>query len=162
VTEFDFVVLAILLVSSLVGLLRGLLKEILALLAYGVAIVVTLWWGATVYGWLMPWIKSALLRMGVAYATVFFLALLGMGLLNMGLSTLIQKSGMSSMDHGMGAMFGFIRGLLIVFLLVEVAGYTPLPQEPWWRHAMFSHGTVEAIKYSKAWLPPNLAALVPY
>jgi membrane protein required for colicin V production len=162
VTGFDFVVLAIMGVSGLLGLLRGLLKEVLSLLAYALAFVAAIWWGPTVYGWLAPWIQTTVLRMGVAYAAVFIVVLLAVGLVNMALSALIRTTGLTPADHGLGALFGLMRGLLIVLVLVTLAGYTPLPQEPWWRDAMFSHVATVAVQHIKVWLPPSLATLLPY
>jgi membrane protein required for colicin V production len=162
VTGFDFVVLAILVVSGVLGLVRGLLKEVLSLVAYLLAFVAAIWWGPTVYAWLEPYIETTLLRMGVSYAAVFIIVLLGVGLVNMTLSALIRSTGLSPADHGLGGMFGLARGLLIVLALVAAAGYTPLPQEPWWRDAMFSHSAIEAIKHIKTWLPPSLATWLPY
>jgi len=162
VTGFDFVVLAILAVSGTLGLVRGLLKELLSLVAYIVAFAAAIWWGPTVYGWLEPYIETSLLRMGLSYAAVFILVLLAVGLVNMTLSALIRTTGLSPADHGLGGMFGLARGLLIVLVLVALAGYTPLPDEPWWRDAMFSHSATEAVKHLKSWLPPSLATWLPY
>ena len=57
-TGFDFVVLAILAVSGVLGLVRGLLKEVLSLVAYLLAFVAAIWWGPTVYTWLEPYIET--------------------------------------------------------------------------------------------------------
>jgi len=120
VTGFDFVVLAILVVSGVLGLVRGLLKEVLSLVAYLLAFVAAIWWGPTVYTWLEPYIETTLLRMGVSYAVVFILVLLGVGLVNMTLAALIRSTGLSPADHGLGGMFGLARGLLIVLALVAL------------------------------------------
>ena len=161
-TGFDFVALAIVAISGVLGLLRGLLKEVLSLLAFGLAFLAAIWWGPTVYGWLTGFIETTMLRMGVAYAGVFIAVLLGVGLINMTLAALIRTTGLTPADHGLGGLFGLLRGVLIVLVLVAAAGHTPLPQEPWWRDAMFSHTATEAVKQIKAWLPPSLAALLPY
>jgi len=162
VTGFDFVVLAILAVSGLLGLLRGLLKEVLSLMAFALAFVAAIWWGPTVYGWLEAYIETAMLRMGVSYAAVFIVVLLAVGLVNMTLAALIRTTGLTPADHGLGAIFGLARGLLIVLVLVALGGYTPLPQEPWWQNAMFSHSATEAVRHIKLWLPPSLATWLPY
>ena len=161
-TGFDFVVLAILAVSAVLGLVRGLLKELLSLVAYVLAFVAAIWWGPTVYGWLEPYIETTVLRMGVSYAAVFIIVLLGVGLVNMTLGALIRTTGLSPADHGLGGMFGLARGLLIVLVLVGMAGYTPLPQEPWWQDAMFSHSATQAVLKVKSMLPESLGTWVPY
>ncbi|OZI35160.1 colicin V synthesis protein [Bordetella genomosp. 1] len=161
-TGFDFVVLAILAVSGLLGLVRGLLKELLSLIAYVLAFVAAIWWGPTVYGWLEPYIETTVLRMGVSYAAVFIIVLLAVGLVNMTLGALIRTTGLSPADHGLGAVFGLARGLLIIVVLVGMAGYTPLPQEPWWKDAMFSHSATQAVLKVKSMLPESLETWVPY
>ncbi|KAF5307723.1 hypothetical protein FQR65_LT18343 [Abscondita terminalis] len=126
------------------------------------AFVAAIWWEPTVYTWLEPYIETtAAAQWECSYAVVFIIVLLGVGLVNMTLSALIRSTGLSPADHGLGGMFGLARGLLIVLALVAAAGYTPLPQEPWWQNAMFSHSAIEAIKHIKTWLPPSLATWLP-
>ncbi|HLU16335.1 MAG TPA: CvpA family protein, partial [Burkholderiaceae bacterium] len=141
-TSFDYLVLAILLISALLGLMRGLIKEVLSLCAYVVAFLGAIWWGPRVSGWLEAWINNPLLRTGLAYLAVFLVVLLLVGLLNMTLATLIDKTGLTPADHGLGAMFGLMRGLMLVLVLVTLAGYTELPAEPWWTEARLSGATV--------------------
>lgn len=161
-TSFDYLVLAILLISALLGLMRGLVKEILSLCAYVAAFLASLWWGPRVSIWLTPYLENGLLRTGVSYLAVFLVMLLLVGLLNMTLATLIQKTGLTPADHGLGAMFGFLRGLLLVLVLVVLAGYTELPSEPWWTEARLSGASVQAVLQLKQWLPPSMASWLPY
>lgn len=161
-TSFDYIVLAILGVSAFLGLLRGLVKELLSLVAYGLAFIAAIWWGPTVSVWLSVYIENDLLRTGAAYAAVFIVVLLLVGLVNVTLGTLIEKTGLTPADHGMGAIFGFMRGLLIVLVLVALAGYTELPKEPWWRDARLSGTAEQGIQKIKQMLPPSLASWLPY
>ena len=161
-TGFDFVVMAILAASCLLGLLRGLLKEILSLLAYVLAFIAAIWWAPTVYTWMEPYIETALLRIGVSYATVFLVVLLSVGLVNMLLAALIRTTGLSPADHGLGGLFGLTRGVLLILVLVALGGFTPLPQDPWWRDAMFSQSATQAVTQIKLWLPPSLGQWLPY
>lgn len=161
-TSFDYLVLAILLVSALLGLMRGLIKEVLSLCAYLAAFLGAIWWGPRVSGWLEAWLENPLLRTGLAYLAVFLVVLLLVGLLNMTLATLIEKTGLTPADHGLGAMFGLLRGALLVLVLVTLAGYTELPAEPWWTGARLSGASVQAVQQIKQWLPPSLAAWLPY
>ncbi len=161
-TGFDFVVLTILAVSCGLGLIRGLLKEVLSLLAYALAFVAAIWWGPLMHVWLSDWIETPLLRMGVAYSAVFIVVLLSVGLVNMVLAALVKSTGLSPADHGLGAVFGLLRGLLFILVLVILAGYTPMPRELWWRDAMLSLSAERAIQHIKGWLPPEAAAWLPY
>lgn len=161
-TSFDYIVLAILGVSAVLGLLRGLVKEVLSLIAYVLAFVAAVWWGPAVSLWIAPYIDNAVLRTGVAYGAVFIIVLLLVGLANITLSTLIKKTGLTPADHGLGGLFGLLRGALIVLVLVGLAGYTELPKEPWWQEARLSRSIVQGIQQVKLMLPPSLASWLPY
>src|SRR5690606_33754988 len=108
------------------------------------------------------YIENDLLRTAVAYAAVFFVVLLLVGLLNITLGTLIAKTGLTPADHGLGAMFGALRGVLLVLILVTLGGYTTLPEEPWWRDARLAPTAVRGVQQIKLLLPPSLASWLPY
>ena len=161
-TSFDYITLAILCVSAILGLLRGLMKEVLSLIAYIAAFIAAVWWGPRVSVWIASYIDNGLLRTAAAYAAVFIVVLLLVGLLNITLGTLLKKTGLTPADHGLGALFGLLRGALIVLVLVAAAGYTELPQEPWWRDARLSPGAVQAVQHVKRMLPASLSSWLPY
>lgn len=161
-TSFDYLVLGILAVSAFLGLLRGLIKEVLSLIAYVLAFVAAIWWGPIVSRWLTTWLENPLLRTAAAYAAVFIAVLLLVGLVNITLATLIEKTGLTPADHGLGAVFGLLRGMLFVLVLVALAGYTELPKEPWWQQARLSGTAVRGVQHIKQLLPPSLASWLPY
>lgn len=161
-TGFDYIVLAILGVSALLGLIRGLIKEVLSLVAFAVAIVAAVWWGSAVAALLADYISNGFLRAAAGYGGVFLIVLLLVGLLNVTLSSLIERTGLTPADHGLGAVFGLARGALVVFVLVGLAGHTELPDEPWWREARLSGAVVGAVQKSKSVLPPALSSWLPY
>lgn len=161
-TGFDFVLLAILAISVVLGLLRGLLKEVLSLVAYASAFLAAIWWGPTVSDWFTQWISQPFVSMALAYLGVFIAVLLSIGFINMTLAALLSKTGLTPADHGLGALFGLLRGVLFVLILVILAGYTPLPEEPWWKNAMFSKQVVSVVQQIKLRLPPPANDWLPY
>lgn len=161
-TGFDYIVLAILGVSALLGMIRGLIKEILSLVAFVVAVGAAVWWGGPIASALVPYIANDFLRAGAAYGGVFVVVLLLVGLLNVSLTSLVSRTGLTPADHGLGALFGLARGALIIFVLVGLAGYTELPQETWWSEARLSGAVLQAMQYSKTILPPAMSSWLPY
>lgn len=162
-TGFDFALLGILGASTLLGIIRGLIKELLSLVAFGLAFIAAIWWGPALAGInLLNWISHEYLRLGVSYAALFVATLLTVGLVNMAMAAMIKTTGLSPADRGLGAMFGLVRGLLLVLVLVVIAGYTPLPQETWWKQAMFSKQVVTVIQQLKAKVPEPLDQWLPY
>jgi membrane protein required for colicin V production len=162
VTGFDFVLLAILGLSALLGLVRGLLKEVLSLVAYALAFLASVWWGPSISDWLNTWISQSIARMAIGYAGIFFTVLFGVGFINMTLHALLKKTGLTPADHGLGAMFGLLRGALFILVLITLAGYTPLPNEIWWKEAMFSKQVVGVVQHLKQRVPEPIQAWLPY
>ncbi|MBV6272020.1 CvpA family protein [Alcaligenaceae bacterium CGII-47] len=161
-TSFDYIALVILGLSALIGLLRGIVREVLSLVAYGVAFISAIWWGPRVNNWMLAYIDNSLLRTIAAYCSIFLIVLILLGLLNMALGALLDRAGLTPADHGLGAVFGTLRGVLIILALVGLAGYTELPQEPWWQEARTSSAAVRGFQQVKAFLPPSLAQMLPY
>lgn len=161
-TSFDYIVLSVVAVSCLIGLLRGFLREVLSLVAYVAAFLAAIWWGPTASLWLDALIDNGLLRTVAAYGAVFILTLLAVGLLNMALGALVDRTGLTPADHGLGAVFGAVRGLVLVLALVALAGYTELPQEPWWQQARTSAALTKGFQQIKLLLPVDVAQLLPY
>lgn len=160
--SFDYVIIAILGASALLGLVRGLMKELMSLVAYVAAFVAAIWWGPQTAGWLDQWIENSLLRSAIAYAATFIGVLLGLGLINKVLSTLIEHTGLSPADQGLGMLFGLLRGVVFVLILVIVAGYTQIPVEPWWKESSFAKTAIDIVIGIKSYLPPDVASWLPY
>ena len=161
-TGFDYIVLTVLGVSALLGMIRGLIKEVLSLVAFVVAVGAAVWWGGPIAAMLSDYIANDFLRTAAAYGGVFVTMLLLVGLLNVTLTSLIAHTGLTPADHGLGAVFGLARGALIIFVLVGLAGYTELPQEKWWSEARLSGAVVSAVQKSKTILPPALSSWLPF
>ena len=162
-TGFDYGLLAILGVSCFLGVRRGLIKELLSLVSYGLAGLASVWWGPVVASNpLLHWVGNEYLKLGIAYVALFILVLLMVGLLNMGLASMLRGTGLTPADRGLGAFYGLLRGLLGVLIIVVVLGYTPVPGEAWWKNAMFAPAAVSAVQQIKARVPEPVAGWLPY
>lgn len=161
-TSFDYIVILIITVSALIGLIRGFLREILSLIAYIAAFLMAIWWGPWVSGLITNLIENGLLRTITAYGATFIITLLLIGLLNMLLSALIDRTGLTPADHGLGGVFGAVRGVVLVLALVGMAGYTQLPEESWWQDARTSAAVVKGFQQVKLLLPESLAEMLPF
>lgn len=161
-TVFDYVVLAIIGFSILLSVIRGLVREILALLAWVVAFVTANLFGSKLAALLPTAIPTLELRLLAGFAGIFFVVLLAMGLVAIVLSKLVKSAGLSLEDRILGSMFGLMRGALIVMVLVLLGGLTSMPKEPVWRNAVLSP-PLEAMAMSlKNWLPGDLSQRITY
>src|SRR3989338_1892745 len=159
-TGFDFAVIAILLVSLLFGLWRGLVYEVLSLIGWPVAFLLSRLFAGDVAP-MMPGAQETM-RVTLAYAVVFVAALIVWGALAWLLSRLVKAVGLGWLDRVLGGLFGVLRGGLVVLVLVWLAGMTAAPEQTFWRDAQMSKTAEDAALLVKVWLPDNIAQRVHY
>ena len=161
-TLFDYAVALIVGVSVLISVMRGMVREVIALAGWIVAFVVANLYSGAVAAWLPAGIANESLRMLVAFLILFFGALLAMGLLAVAASRLMKRAGLSIEDRVLGAVFGFARGVLIVMVFVLMAGLTSLPRQPIWKDAMLSAPLGTFAVFIREWLPNDLSQRIRY
>lgn len=161
-TVFDYFVIGVVSISALLSITRGLVKEIVSLLAWIIAFFAASRYAAEVEPLLSGLIEDDSLRMLMAYAVTFFIVLVIVMLLSMLLSTLTRSVGLGLVDRMLGAIFGFARGVIIVIALVLAAGFTPLPQLPVWQQAVLSKPLEILAADIIPWLPTSFRDLIDF
>lgn len=161
-TAFDYCVLAILVVSILLSVARGVVREILSLVSWIVAFMVANSFTAGFEPMLPSVISGETLRLLLAFAALFLTTLLALGLITMLMSALVRTVGLGFADRFFGSLFGFVRGLLVVLIVVLAAGFTALPQEPFWRKAVLSQPLETVAMMVLPWLPQDLSRRINY
>lgn len=156
-TVFDYVILGIVVVSLAIGLWRGVVGEIIALVAWILAFFAARAWGSEIAEVLFTGIVDPAVRIVAGWVAVFVAVLIVMSLLRLAVRGLLKALGLTLTDRLLGLIFGAARGLLIVFLLVAVGGMTSVPKEKWWSEAYFAPPLETAVLASKPWLPPDVA-----
>jgi len=157
VTVFDYLVLVVLICSVVISMLRGLVKEILSLLSWIVSFVVANAYGEQLASLLPAMFPGSVTRLIVAFLALFIGVRLLMGLIGMAIDTVIKSAGLSLADRGLGGLFGLARGLVLVLAAVLVCGMTAIPQQPFWRDALFSPLAETAARTVKPYLPGDIA-----
>jgi membrane protein required for colicin V production len=156
VTIFDYLILFVLVCSIVVSTMRGLIKEILSLVSWIVSFVVANAYGATLAEWLPNMIPGQTLRLIVAFLVLFIGVRLLMSLLMKAVDALIKASGLSLADRGLGGLFGLARGCLIVMAAVLLSGMTSIPQQAFWKDALFGPIAVTAAQTIMPFLPGSV------
>lgn len=161
-TVFDFAVLLIMVLSVLLSVIRGAVREVLALVAWGVA-----FWAAQSYAVeaaaLVPGaLNNTSLRLMAGFAVIFLTVLVIMSLVAILCSRFVKATSLSAADRCLGAVFGLARGYLIVLILVLLGGLTSLPKQPLWKDALFSSSLEKVVIYVKTWLPEGLSKRISY
>jgi len=161
-TLFDYGVLFIIGSSVLLSVMRGLVRELLALAGWVVAFVVANVFSETVSSWLPDSLGSASVRVLAAFVLLFVGVLVVMALFARLVRSLVHGAGMSVEDRILGGVFGLARGLLVVMTVVLLAGLTSLPRQPVWNNAMLSAPLEALAVFVKPWLPQYLSQRITY
>lgn len=131
----DYGILAIVVLSVLIGFLRGFTREFFGLATWVLAIGLAIVAGERLIVQLEPHISDPLVRAGVAYGALFLVGLLAGGILTALLVNRIRGSQFSSADRTLGGGLGLVRGVLLVALAVLIGGMTSLRESPWWKES---------------------------
>lgn len=155
----DCLLLGVIALSALMGLLRGLVVEVLSLVAWIAAFWLAFVYGGSVSNLFAGVIASPAARMLLSYAVLFVAALVIGGIVTWLVGRLLKSIGLGGIDRLLGLVFGLVRGAALACVLVLLFGFTAMPQAVWWRQSLllpeFQHGA----QAMKAWLP---AAVAPY
>lgn len=129
----DGIMLAVLALSMAVGIFRGLVFELLSMLAWVAAWFVARQAGAVAGSKLPLPIHDPAISAAVGFAVVFVAVLFIVRLLTSLVRQVIHASPLGSIDHWLGAMFGLTRGVAIVLALVTLLAMTPMSRQDLWR-----------------------------
>ncbi|MFZ5558040.1 MAG: CvpA family protein [Pseudomonadota bacterium] len=161
-TGFDYAVLAVMALSVLVSVIRGAVREILALASWVGAFLIANLMAPHLAIMLPAEIPGEALKLLIAFLTLFIGTLLVAGLGTLAIAELVKAAGLTPLDRGLGAVFGAARGALIVLVGVLLAGLTAMPRQPFWQDAALS-GPLESVAMDvKQWLPASFAQRIRY
>jgi membrane protein required for colicin V production len=128
----DLFIIAVIVLSALISLIRGFVKESISLFTWIIAGVLALRYYAPMAELFEPFISSLTLRQWVGGGSLFLVTLLVGAIVNFIVSQLVSKTGLSGTDKALGVVFGAARGVMIIVMLVLLASLTPMPQADWW------------------------------
>jgi membrane protein required for colicin V production len=152
-TAFDFVVIGIIGLSTVFAFARGFVRVVISLVAWVIALVAAFQYADVLAAWLPALGAGSRVRYIAAFLLIVAAVVLVGALLGWLLARLVRAVGLGFVDRALGGVLGLARGLLIVVIGVLIAGLTTLPQQDWWRRAMFAPALVDAALSLRPWLP---------
>jgi membrane protein required for colicin V production len=160
-TAFDYAALAVIALSALRGAWRGLLAEVFGLIGWVVAFFVACRYVDHLVPYIpADWPGGALTQWLLAFAAIAIGVVLVAGLGSALIARLVAASGLDGADRSLGLMFGFVRGVVLVLVLVALAGLTELPKKDFWRDALLRPYAEQGVRKLKPLLPEALAQYV--
>ena len=158
----DSAVIGIVLISVLISVVRGFVREILSLVAWVAAFWVASAYAVPASALLESFISIGSARVVIAFIGVMLVTLIAVGIINHMIGKLLDKTGLTGTDRLLGGVFGLARGLAIVLVAVLLAGLTRFPADPWWLEARTLPPFETAALYVIELMPSSLASRFSY
>jgi membrane protein required for colicin V production len=132
----DWVILGIFALSSLIGLVRGLVKEAMSLVVWVLALFVASHFKTQAAVVLEQYIQTPSLREMAAFGGLFAATLFIGALVNFLLGQIVKMTGLSGTDRVLGALFGAGRGFLVVMaIIIFLPPVIPIDKDNWWHQS---------------------------
>jgi membrane protein required for colicin V production len=129
----DIGLIAIILISALLAMLRGFTREILAIASWGAAALAAIYFHPILLPYIKPYVSKEVVALALSAAIVFFVVLIVVSLITVKISDAILDSKVGPLDRSLGFVFGAVRGLLLcVIAFVFFTWLVPEKSQPDW------------------------------
>lgn len=145
----DYVILAIVILSAVMGLVRGLLREAIAVVTWFLAIVLAWSFGPSLEPHLGGILVGSPLRIWAARAIIFVGILLLGGAISVVVSHYVRVSMFAGMDRFLGFVFGIVRGIVIVGAFTIAVQALRMDEDPAWKRSKlmpYAIGVADALR----------------
>ncbi|CUS49400.1 MAG: membrane protein required for colicin V production [Idiomarinaceae bacterium HL-53] len=132
----DFVIIGIIGLSVVISLIRGFVREALSLAVWIGAFFVASMFYTEVSGYFTHF-DDPMIRQGIAVVLLFVATLIVGAMITYLVGQLVERTGLSGTDRLLGAVFGALRGVLVVCgLLFVMDTFTGVSNELWWQQSL--------------------------
>ena len=160
-TSTDWILLALLAASMLMGAWRGLVYEVLSVMGWIAAFLLAQWFAPDVADKLPMQTSGETLRYAAAFVLVFIASVFVAGLISSLMKKIISVVGLRPVDRILGAFFGLFRGLILLLALSVVVHMTALQDSEWWLESKGAPMLMTLLKGLRPMLPEKFGAFLP-
>ena len=157
--EADFVICAVLLVSTVVGVSRGVVREILAIVGWAVAIFLALNYSPELARVIPLESLGTAVRTACAAVIIVVLTLFTCGLFGKICARLLAAAEITFEDRAIGSVFGFARGVVVVCLAVFLLGMTSAVRTGQWRNSVLIVPCERIIDFTMPYMPETIVEM---
>ncbi|WP_298135727.1 CvpA family protein [Acidiferrobacter sp.] len=158
----DIVIVLVIGLFVLVGVLRGFISEVLSFLTWVLSFLVAWLFSGDFTGWFAGHVKDANLRSVLVFFLFFFVTFVILVIVSHFIREAWFKVSSRAVDRLLGGAVGFVKGALVIVLMVLLAGLTPFPGYPSWRGSLFVGYFQGVALYMAHWLPADVARSLRY
>jgi membrane protein required for colicin V production len=157
----DWILVAVLAASMLLGAWRGLVYEVLSVMGWIAAFVLAQWFAPDVAEKLPMQNSGETLRYAAAFVLVFIVSVFVAGLISALMKKIISVVGLRPVDRILGATFGLFRGLILLLAFSVVVHTTALQESDWWLESQGGPMLMNLLKGLRPMLPEKFGAYLP-
>lgn len=157
----DYVILAVILVSALISLWRGFMREAISLATWIIAFWIAISFADLLALRFTDWIDTPSLRIIVAFAILFFAVLILGAMVNHFVGIAVERTGLSGTDRFIGLFFGTVRGIVVVAVLVLMGMVAKLPRDQWWQDSLLIPVMEPVAGWLEGFLPSGVREDIP-
>ncbi len=157
----DVSLILVVMISMAVGVVRGLLFEMLSAIGWFAAYLVAQWLAPSLVPYIPASVSNLGLRQGGAFAVTFIVILLLWSLVARMLRMWVRGSPLSATDRTLGAAFGLLRGVVLLLVVATLVRLTPLAESPTWRQSTGATWLEVALRGLKPVLPEEISRHLP-
>lgn len=155
VTVLDVIVVVVILISAVLAMVRGFVREVLSVASWVAAAAAAYLLYPRVVPLVQPYFDSKTVAIIVAAAAIFFVALIVASYITMKISDFVIDSRVGAVDRALGFVFGAVRGLLLMIVAVWFFDFLVKPTPAWIANAQTRQVLVSGGDRLIALLPPD-------
>lgn len=152
----DIAIVVIILISLLIGLFRGFIREVLSLFSWIAALWIAYTYAVIGALYLQPYIDQPPFRVVIAFSGIFVLALILISIFSYLIYRVLSVAGISGVDRSLGTLFGVLRGIVIVAVLILAATFMDFISLPWWQGSLLVNYFNPVTDFIQSLLPADI------
>lgn len=157
----DWILLAVLGLSLLLGLWRGLVQEVLSLAGWVAAFYLAQMYAPQTATWLPMEGSSQMLRYAAGFVVSFIAVLVATVLISWVVKKMVSAVGLGPLDRLLGSLFGLMRGVVILLAATVLVGMTPMRESDAWQQAQGAKWLQQCLRLLKPVLPADFGKYLP-
>jgi len=161
ISAVDWILLAVLGLSLLLGMWRGIVQEVLSLAGWVAAFYVSQMYAPLAAAWLPMEGSSQMLRYAAGFVAVFVAVLVATVLVSWVVKKLVSAVGLGPLDRLLGSLFGLMRGVVILLAVTVLVGMTPMRETEGWKQAQGAQWLQQFLHVLKPVLPADFGKYLP-
>jgi membrane protein required for colicin V production len=160
VTILDIIVIVVVLISAVLAMVRGFVREVLSVASWVAAAGAAYLGYKPLFPMVQPYFQSKTVAVIVSAAAIFFVALIVASYITMKISDFVIDSRIGAVDRALGFVYGAVRGLLLLVIALLFFNWL-VPAPPVWVSAARSKPILDNIgERIMAALPPDAEATI--